>query len=157
MKTSRQTILLQTYIQNCISASNLLGKQVFQWIMSKSVDLNYVMFFHILNWDIALELQPEIYFDLKIKYNFIFFKLIGKFYKSVFAIQAEVAGEFISVDPKVRKKTFQERLKELEEFMKVATEGNSTEFSRRAFGKGLFTFMKVIIYTYHTYGCRYVI
>ena len=61
------------------------------------------------------------------------------------------------MDPKVRKKTFQERLKELEEFIKVATEGNITEFSRRAFGKGLFTFMKVNIYTYHTYGCRYVI
>lgn len=84
-------------------------------------------------------------------------ELTGKFYKSVFAIQAEVAREFISVDPKVRKKTFQERLKELEEFIKVATEGNITEFSRRAFGKGLFTLMKLIIYTYDTYSYQYVI
>ena len=81
-----------------------------------------------------------------LSYPFIFFILIGKFYKSVFAIQAEVAREFISVDPKVRKKTFQERLKDLEEIMKVATEGRSTEFARRALGKSLFTFTKVINY-----------
>ena len=61
------------------------------------------------------------------------------------------------MDPKVRKKTFQERLKELEEFMKVTTEEKSTEFSRRAFGKGLFTLMKLIVYTYDTYSYQYVI
>lgn len=83
-------------------------------------------------------------------------ELTGKFYKSVFAIQAEVAREFISVDPSVRKKTFQQRLEELEEFLKVATEGRSTEFARRALGKSLLTFTKVIIYICDTFRYRYI-
>ena len=82
--------------------------------------------------------------------------LTGKFYKSVFAIQAEVAREFVSVDPTVRKKTVQQRLADLEKFLKVATEGRSTEYARRVLGKSLFTFAKVIIYTCDTFRDRYI-
>ena len=62
-----------------------------------------------------------------------------------------VAEEFISVDPTVRKKTPQQRLKDLEESMKVATEGRSTGFARRILGKSLLTFSKVIVYVFYIY------
>ena len=75
---------------------------------------------------------------------FIFLKFIGKYYKAIFAIQKAVAEEFISVDPSVRGKTLEQRLKDLEKFLKVATEGGSIDFARTTLGKGLFTFMKVI-------------
>ena len=71
-------------------------------------------------------------------------KFIGKYYKAIFAIQKAVAEEFISVDPSVRGKTLEQRLKDLEKFLKVATEGGSIDFARTTLGKGLFTFMKVI-------------
>ena len=71
-------------------------------------------------------------------------KFIGKYYKAIFAIQKAVAEEFISVDPSVRGKTLEQRLKDLEKFLKVATEGGSIDFARTTLAKGLFTFMKVI-------------
>lgn len=55
------------------------------------------------------------------------------------------------MDPTVRKKTPQQRLKELEESMKVATEGRSTGFARRTLGKSLLTFSKVIIRIFYIY------
>ncbi|XP_057291700.1 hemicentin-1-like [Hydractinia symbiolongicarpus] len=66
----------------------------------------------------------------------------GKFYKAIFDIQKAVAEEFISVDPSTKGKTVEERLKDLESFLKVATEGGSIDFARATLGKGLFTFMK---------------
>ena len=74
-----------------------------------------------------------------------FFKPVGKFLKAVFAIQEAVSQEFISVDPSVRGKTLDERLKDLEEFLKIALDGGSIDFARTTLGKGLFTFTKVII------------
>ena len=68
---------------------------------------------------------------------------IGKFLKAVFAIQEGVSQEFISMDPTVRGKTLDERLKDLEEFLKVAVDGGSIDFARTTLGKGLFTFTKV--------------
>ena len=90
--------------------------------------------------------------DLSTKFNnlyhhyttLIYLKFIGKYYKAIFAIQKAVAEEFISVDPSVRGKTLEQRLKDLEKFLKVATEGGSIDFARTTLGKGLFTFMKVI-------------
>ena len=76
----------------------------------------------------------------------MFLKPIGKFLKAVFAIQEAVAQEFISVDPTVRRKNLDERLKDLEEFLKVAVDGGSINFARTTLGKGLFTFTKVIVY-----------
>ena len=72
-------------------------------------------------------------------------KPVGKFLKAVFAIQEAVSQEFISVDPSVRGKTLDERLKDLEEFLKIALDGGSIDFARTTLGKGLFTFTKVII------------
>ena len=87
-------------------------------------------------------------------------KFIGKYYKAIFAIQKAVAEEFISVDPSVTGKTLEQRLKDLEKFLKVATEGGSIDFARTTLGKGLFTFMKVITdffflpeYTTSILGC----
>ena len=75
----------------------------------------------------------------------MFFKPIGKFLKAVFAIQEAVSQEFISMDPFVKRKTLDERLTELEKFLKVAVDGGSIDFARTILGKGLFTFTKVII------------
>ena len=72
-------------------------------------------------------------------------KPIGKFIKAVFAIQEAVSQEFISVDPSVKGKTLDQRLTELEKFLKVAVDGGSIDFARTILGKGLFTFTKVII------------
>ncbi|XP_057291426.1 hemicentin-1-like isoform X2 [Hydractinia symbiolongicarpus] len=66
----------------------------------------------------------------------------GKFYSAIFDIQKAVADEFISVDPSVRNKTVEERLMDLEDFLKVATEGGSIDFARTTLGKGLFIFTK---------------
>ena len=75
----------------------------------------------------------------------MFLKSIGKFLKAVFAIQEAVSQEFISVDPSVRGKTLDQRLNDLEEFLKVAVAGGSIDIARTTLGKGLFTFTKVII------------
>ena len=75
----------------------------------------------------------------------MFLKPIGKFLKAVFAIQEAVSQELISMDPFVKRKTLDERLTELEKFLKVAVDGGSIDFARTILGKGLFTFTKVII------------
>ena len=75
----------------------------------------------------------------------MFLKPIGKFLKAVFAIQEAVSQEFISMDPFVKRKTLDERLTELEKFLKVAVDGGSIDFALTILGKGLFTFTKVII------------
>ena len=75
----------------------------------------------------------------------MFLKPIGKFLKAVFAIQEAVSQELISMDPFVKRKTLDERLTELEKFLKVAVDGGSIDFARTILGKGLFTFAKVII------------
>ena len=72
-------------------------------------------------------------------------KPIGKFIKAVFAIQEAVSQEFTSVDPSVKGKTLDQRLTELEKFLKVAVDGGSIDFARTILGKGLFTFTKVIL------------
>ena len=76
--------------------------------------------------------------------HYMFLKPIGKFLKAVFAIQEAVSQEFISLDPSVKEKTLDERLTELEKFLKIAVDGGSIDFARTTLGKGLFTFTKVI-------------
>lgn len=48
------------------------------------------------------------------------------------------------MDPSVREKTLDQRLKDLEGFLKVAVDGGSIDFARTTLGKGLLSFTKVI-------------
>ena len=75
----------------------------------------------------------------------MFLKSIGKFLKAVFAIQEAVFQEIISADPSIRGKTLDQRLNDLEAFLKVVVDRGSIDFTRTALGKGLFNFTKVII------------
>ena len=75
----------------------------------------------------------------------MFLKSIGKFLKAVFAIQEAVFQEIISADSTIRGKTLDQRLNDLEEFLKVVVDRGSIDFTRTTLGKRLFTFTKVII------------
>lgn len=74
----------------------------------------------------------------------MFLKPIGKFLKAVSDVQKAVSQEVISVDSSVREKTLDQRLKDLEGFLKVAVDGGSIDFARTTLGKGLLSFTKVI-------------
>ena len=64
----------------------------------------------------------------------------GKFHKAVFEIQKVVANEFVTG---TTKENLEERLKDLEVFLKVATRGGSIDFARATLAKGLFVVMQV--------------
>ena len=72
-------------------------------------------------------------------------KLIGKFFKAIYDIQGAVSKEFNSVDSYVSGKNLDQRLENLEEFLKAALEGRSIDLARTTLGKGFLTFTKVII------------
>ena len=74
----------------------------------------------------------------------MFLKPIGKFLKAVSDVQKAVSQEVISVDSSVREKTLDQRLKDLEGFLKVAVDGGIIDFARTTLGKGLLSFTKVI-------------
>lgn len=71
-------------------------------------NLNDLKFSHNMKWNIVLILLLKLCFNFGTKNS---------------------SEEFISVDPTVRKKISQQRLKVLEETMKVATELRSTGFA----------------------------
>ena len=72
-------------------------------------------------------------------------KLLGKFFKAIYDIQGAVSKEFNSVDSSVSGKNLDQRLENLEEFLKAALEGRSIDLARTTLGKGFLTFTKVII------------
>ena len=75
--------------------------------------------------------------------NTCFLKLLGKYITAVHAIQEAVYQEFNSVDPFVRRKTLNQRLTDLEEFLKAVLEGGSIGFAQETLSKGFITFAKV--------------
>eukprot|EP00795_Rhopilema_esculentum_P012478 gene12478-3161_t len=63
----------------------------------------------------------------------------GKFHKAVFEIQKVVANEFATG---TTNENLEQRLKDLEAFLKVATRGGSIDFARATLAKGLFVVMQ---------------
>ena len=75
--------------------------------------------------------------------NTCFLKLLGKFITAVDAIKEAVYQEFNSVEPFVKTITLNQRLTDLEEFLKAVLEGRSIGFGETTLSKGFITFTKV--------------